>query len=277
VTYPVLEWAMGQAVPSTAKHVLLVLATHADKDGLCWPSVATIGAKSGLGERAIQTALRLLIGKGLIVVTANEKGGRGCTPRYVLQCGKGASAAPIEPERAHQPHPNSGLNGASAAPNRAKRVHQSTAKRVHLTTEKGAADAPELPRTSKIEELPSRREPSPPAYAPAREALPRDWLPSEEGEATALRLGLNLPRTIRMFRNRYLAHGTLLADWDAQWELWCDREALLAEQAAKQAPPVHRNGMIAMAVEMRQARQAGEEPRPVVNQFLVPGSTRNDH
>lgn len=149
--YPLTDWAMAQAVPSTAKHVLLVLAAYADKEGLCWPSVATIATKSGLGERAIQTALRLLIGEGLIVVTANEKGGRGCTPRYQLQVGKGAPNAPIDPERAQEMHPKRPLNGAHAAPFRPKRVQETTSKRVHLTTEKGAPRAPELTGSTKRE------------------------------------------------------------------------------------------------------------------------------
>lgn len=50
----------------TNKFVLLALADYADKDGLCFPSQATLGDKVALSERTIRTCLADLETKGLI-------------------------------------------------------------------------------------------------------------------------------------------------------------------------------------------------------------------
>lgn len=55
-------WAL--AVSSTDKIVLLYLADRANAAGMCWPSVATIAAKTSLSDRAVQIAIKRLEGGG---------------------------------------------------------------------------------------------------------------------------------------------------------------------------------------------------------------------
>lgn len=55
-------WAL--AVSSTDKIVLLYLADRANVAGTCWPSVATIAAKTSLSDRAVQIAIKRLEGGG---------------------------------------------------------------------------------------------------------------------------------------------------------------------------------------------------------------------
>lgn len=277
----VIEWARAQVAPATAKHVLLALATYADAQGLCWPSVATLGSNTGLGERAVQMALRTLEAAGLLAITGNKLGGRGQTPRYRLQVQKGASDAPIDPERTHEKHPKSGLNGASNAPIPAKRVHEAPSKRVHLKTLKGAPDAPELPRTPRREEspfYPPRRQSAPPAE---KEPVP-DWMPREWGEWETYRLAVS-PRTW----NAQVRHFSI-ASLDALRREGHDPAAVIRQAIAggfTAFRPLPRpagksefnNGFAQMLTGMREARgftDADEDAEPLpINRFLV-GPTR---
>jgi hypothetical protein len=68
-------------ISSTQKLVLLALADWANDDGLCWPSIATIAAKSSLKERAVQMTIRSLEEAGF--VRREEVVGRG--NRYWLR------------------------------------------------------------------------------------------------------------------------------------------------------------------------------------------------
>lgn len=49
-----------QGMSPAQKSVLISLADNANDDGVCWPSVATIGARTCLSERAVRNALRWL-------------------------------------------------------------------------------------------------------------------------------------------------------------------------------------------------------------------------
>ncbi|GAA2171123.1 hypothetical protein GCM10009846_03870 [Agrococcus versicolor] len=61
-------WAWDQValISPAAHHVLLALAEFADKHGLCFPSQATLAAKTGRGERTVRRALHELEEAGLI-------------------------------------------------------------------------------------------------------------------------------------------------------------------------------------------------------------------
>ena len=49
-----------QGMSPAQKAVLISLADNANDDGVCWPSIATIGARTCLSERAVRNALRWL-------------------------------------------------------------------------------------------------------------------------------------------------------------------------------------------------------------------------
>ena len=59
-------WAIS--VGSTDKFVLLALADAADENGRCWPSIATLGEKTGLSRRAVEGAIKRLQISGYIQV-----------------------------------------------------------------------------------------------------------------------------------------------------------------------------------------------------------------
>lgn len=67
-----MSWQAARAVLDidtlnpTAKFVLVVLCLRAGTDGRAWPSLATIGADTGLSERAVRYALRQLQKSGHI-------------------------------------------------------------------------------------------------------------------------------------------------------------------------------------------------------------------
>lgn len=61
-----VQWAVEHPVQGPAKPVLLVLATYANAEGRCWPSLARIAAQSGVSERTARRALRRLEALGAI-------------------------------------------------------------------------------------------------------------------------------------------------------------------------------------------------------------------
>lgn len=50
----------------TRRHVLLALATHLDRDGMAWPSIATLAAETCLTERTVITHLERAVREGWI-------------------------------------------------------------------------------------------------------------------------------------------------------------------------------------------------------------------
>lgn len=66
-------WPLSGMSPAQ-KAVLISLADNANDEGVCWPSVATIGVRTCLSERAVRNALRWLEEAG--VLTSNQRFGR---------------------------------------------------------------------------------------------------------------------------------------------------------------------------------------------------------
>lgn len=65
-------WALD--LPPSEKFVLLALADNANDDGTCWPSVATICAKTSLAERTVRSIIHRLRQFGKLVIS--ERYGR---------------------------------------------------------------------------------------------------------------------------------------------------------------------------------------------------------
>lgn len=63
-----LKWCRAVRVSPTQKLILYVLADMANEDGFAWPSIATLCEVSGLGERAVQGAVKELAAGGLVEV-----------------------------------------------------------------------------------------------------------------------------------------------------------------------------------------------------------------
>lgn len=91
-----------------------VLARHADAAGQCWPSVPRIARCCGCSDRAVQGALRRLVGAGLVEIAARH-GDRGQTSNgYTLR-----NIPPVNPVNVASPGEpgfTGGVNVASPAP-----------------------------------------------------------------------------------------------------------------------------------------------------------------
>lgn len=80
---------------SGQRDVLLVMADHANDDGICWPSVPLIAWKTDKDVRSVQRILRDLETAGVITCIANESGGRGRSRVYHLHLEKGDKKSPF--------------------------------------------------------------------------------------------------------------------------------------------------------------------------------------
>ena len=67
--------------------VMLSLADHADDDGHCYPSIARLCQRTGMKERGVQTVVKRLAARGLIVIEANA-GRRGANLYTVRATGR---------------------------------------------------------------------------------------------------------------------------------------------------------------------------------------------
>lgn len=66
MSYSAMKWAMEVHATPTQKHVLLVLATHANEDGEAFPSIQSVCNATGLSDRAVRKARSELIAVGLL-------------------------------------------------------------------------------------------------------------------------------------------------------------------------------------------------------------------
>lgn len=88
MSYQAERWAWGLPVPPTSKLVLLALASHADEEGRCWPSVSRLASMTGLSERAVTKSLAALEHTGLFT---RERGNGRNPSRYRLAVQGGTS------------------------------------------------------------------------------------------------------------------------------------------------------------------------------------------
>ncbi len=93
-----------QGMSLAQKAVLISLADNANDQGVCWPSIATIGKRICASERAVQNAIKWL--ESAKIVTANRTNGRHTS--YLL-----TPAAYSPPQ---EMHPRTECTGAGDAP-----------------------------------------------------------------------------------------------------------------------------------------------------------------
>lgn len=82
-----LSWAMKQAVPSSAKFVLVVMSDQVTTD-LCFMTCATIAARTCQDRKTVLTNLARLQEWGLIEDTGERRGRTGSVPVYRLRIGE---------------------------------------------------------------------------------------------------------------------------------------------------------------------------------------------
>lgn len=66
----VLRW---KAPTPNAKFVMLIIASYANEQGQCWPSVSRISEETGLSDKTIRVAIKLLVGSGVITKTERRR------------------------------------------------------------------------------------------------------------------------------------------------------------------------------------------------------------
>lgn len=122
---PLFTWrsaitSSSSDLSSTERLVCFVLSLYMNERGSsCFPAVPTIAEGAGLGERAVQNALRSIEAKGWLEVARSNGGKRGSTNTY------------------RATFPQAILEGVHE-------VHRSQAEGVHETTARGARRAPDL-------------------------------------------------------------------------------------------------------------------------------------
>lgn len=86
------------------RDVLLVMADHANDDGICWPSNALIAWKADYKDvRSVRRIRRSLEAKGLVTVLSGGQGGRsenggGVSPKCQLHLDRGTKKPPFRGE-----------------------------------------------------------------------------------------------------------------------------------------------------------------------------------
>lgn len=64
-----MAWAFQQeGLPTCPKFVLVALANRANEDGYCWPGLEDLERRTGLTDRAIQKALKLMVERHLLTI-----------------------------------------------------------------------------------------------------------------------------------------------------------------------------------------------------------------
>lgn len=127
-----ISWALAQQVvtASSARHVLLCLANYAGEDGRnAFPSIARLCADTGLSERAVRNNLRELEESGVI-----RRGNQAVAAAFIDRADRRPTVYDICMDEAER-------GAADAA--RETTGGTSFQNGGHLTTERGAADAPE--------------------------------------------------------------------------------------------------------------------------------------
>ncbi|MXV44349.1 hypothetical protein GS501_04720 [Saccharibacter sp. 17.LH.SD] len=70
-----INWALSVPVPPTQKHVLLVLANFANKNGLAFPSTRLVAHQTGLSERSVIRAKTALLQQKILLAAPDGRRG----------------------------------------------------------------------------------------------------------------------------------------------------------------------------------------------------------
>jgi pyocin large subunit-like protein len=218
-----LTWVRRCGAAPTVRLVLYALADMANDDGECWPSIASLVERTGLGERAIQTALAGLVSAGTLAV--ERGGGRGRTNLYRFQYPAPGAETPQE-------KPRFSRNPAAETP-------FLTTETPHLTTE-----TPQQMRETPQQMHPKPQEANEASGKPERgrrgSRLPADWQPTQDDADYAQKLRLDPHHVAEQFRDYWHAKAGQNAaklDWPATWRVWCRREAERVPHGQRAPPP----------------------------------------
>ncbi|WP_414645079.1 helix-turn-helix domain-containing protein [Bradyrhizobium sp.] len=116
MSWQATAWAVRQKVePPARKLLLLVIATYADKHGICWPSQGTLAEDTGMSLDTVQRHTKRLKDGGFLSITRPPKR-RGQWQTFVYQLGMRPREARSQDAlrrhgsfRSPQTNPNCGL------------------------------------------------------------------------------------------------------------------------------------------------------------------------
>ena len=75
MSFEAIRWAFAQAVPqSSAKFVLVAMATHAGPDWTAWPSVTALAAATSQDRKTVMANMAKLVSGGFMADTGDRKG-----------------------------------------------------------------------------------------------------------------------------------------------------------------------------------------------------------
>src|SRR5438046_2194312 len=119
--------------------VLLALADQANAEGICWPSIPTVAARTRLHPRTVQKIIRRLQSDGALKVQdGGFVSGKNTTNTYQLtmrwQNATGAGAHEMPPGGAPEATGGGGLEGTTREPSSSTTNEPSTAR--------GASESP---------------------------------------------------------------------------------------------------------------------------------------
>ncbi|WP_256568036.1 MULTISPECIES: helix-turn-helix domain-containing protein [Pseudomonas] len=228
-----MTWALEQRVvtDSSARHVLLCLANYADKHGRgAFPSVASLADDTGLSERTVQAKLRLLEDLGVIV-----EGNRAIAAAYITRRDRVPTCYDIVMERGEPAAPRQNERGETTAPRADATGCNLQQNGVQITTERGAAAAPNpsLNHQGTEEQL---QHASDPVDVRQRFAMTEDWEPDPDDLAAQTRLmGIPVSAITLPVVNKFKAHWLALPDvvfsqakWANELAKWIKRERVEA-------------------------------------------------
>ncbi|MDB6454729.1 helix-turn-helix domain-containing protein [Falsirhodobacter sp. 20TX0035] len=224
----------SETLGPTQRLIMLALADHADDSGRCYPSIARLCQRTGLGERAVQNNIRALVEAGYISIVPNA--GQGLANLYFVR----PTPAPDAPP--HEVHPRTTCTSTPAS--------------------RSKTPAPDAPKPSRTTTEPSEEPPLVPQADAKRKraiSLPDNWVPSERNVADAQARNFSaeeIQHEADRFRDYHLAKGTTFRDWDAGWRTWLGnaRRYPSGGVARQAAPGVHgRGSSLASIVARRRA------------------------
>lgn len=111
---------------------------------------------------------------------------------------------------------------------------------------------------------------NPPGSPPVRGArasrrrtpVPPHWYPDAAGERYARERSVPIAPTVEKFRDHHVAHGKVMADWDAAWRTWVANEVVFGQRS--RGAPKFRNGFLqVIADEGMPSCHPGGEANPV--------------
>lgn len=203
-----MSWALSQQIVTAApaRHVLLCLANYADQDGkAAFPSTKTLAKDTGLGERTVRYKLDDLEKAG-VIVRGNQKIAAAYIDRtdrrpicYDIAINRGAGDACRDERGASHD-----ATGCSSQQNG-----------VHLTTERGAGDAPNPSYKPSSDPSLNRK-----AKKTSSTELPEDFEPSENNRLTAEKQGVDLEHELANFKDHHGAKGSKFKDWNLALNTW---------------------------------------------------------